>query len=387
MKTRHFLILIILLISCRQKDKALIDFDPRSLTENEILLTDIADDIYYIPLDNSYPIGQIYDRIRFINNSIYFSAENIGVLDFNKEGKFLRKVGSMGRGPGEYTFVGRVAIDDKTETVYILDNGNIIKVFSQSGKFIRSFNLKEYGDMINAIEIYNSKLFATFSIQYENADYEWIAFDTLGNLIDKKNRYSTKFNSNALPLAGIYKYENLLTYWNNYSDTIFSILPDLNSKPSFIVSLGDHRLPKSKITVENMSDYMWLQDIFESKQFIIIRYFFPLKKYVLVLLDKRNNKSFLINLKLNDSGTEWIGGIINDIDGGPRFLPKNYFIEDGREFLVGLTNPYQIKTIVPNNEFKNSATKYPEKKQELEKLANSLKETDNPVLMMVRLKK
>ena len=31
--------------------------------------------------------------------------------------------------------------------------------------------------------------------------------------------------------------------------------------------------------------------------------------------------------------------------------------------------------------------KYPEKKKELEKLANSLKETDNQILMIVRLKK
>ena len=48
---------------------------------------------------------------------------------------------------------------------------------------------------------------------------------------------------------------------------------------------------------------------------------------------------------------------------------------------------YQIKVRVASNEFKNSSPKYPEKKKELEKLANSLKETDNPVLMMVRLKK
>ena len=30
---------------------------------------------------------------------------------------------------------------------------------------------------------------------------------------------------------------------------------------------------------------------------------------------------------------------------------------------------------------------FPEKKKELEKLANSLKETDNPILMIVKLKK
>lgn len=38
-------------------------------------------------------------------------------------------------------------------------------------------------------------------------------------------------------------------------------------------------------------------------------------------------------------------------------------------------------------EFENSVPKHPGKKKELEKLANNLNETDNPVLVMVRLKK
>jgi len=50
-------------------------------------------------------------------------------------------------------------------------------------------------------------------------------------------------------------------------------------------------------------------------------------------------------------------------------------------------NPYQIKANVASNEFKNSAPKFPENKKALEKLANSLKETDNLILMMLRLKK
>jgi hypothetical protein len=38
-------------------------------------------------------------------------------------------------------------------------------------------------------------------------------------------------------------------------------------------------------------------------------------------------------------------------------------------------------------DFINSEVKLLEKKKELEKLANSLKETDNPVLVLVSLKK
>jgi hypothetical protein len=113
-------------------------------------------------------------------------------------------------------------------------------------------------------------------------------------------------------------------------------------------------------------------------------------KPALVLIDKVKNESFLTYLEGNDSGfLEWnlTGGIVNDIDGGLRFLPNKYFAEDNQEYLYGLVNPYQIKMHVGSGAFKNSTPKYPEKKKELEVLADKLKETDNPVFVIVRLKK
>jgi hypothetical protein len=50
-------------------------------------------------------------------------------------------------------------------------------------------------------------------------------------------------------------------------------------------------------------------------------------------------------------------------------------------------NVKQLKEHIASNDFKNGLTKYPEKKKELEKLADSLKETDNHILMIVKLKK
>jgi hypothetical protein len=40
-----------------------------------------------------------------------------------------------------------------------------------------------------------------------------------------------------------------------------------------------------------------------------------------------------------------------------------------------------------SDDFIHTKSIYPEKKKELEKLANNLKVTDNPVLVLVRLKK
>jgi len=47
---------------------------------------------------------------------------------------------------------------------------------------------------------------------------------------------------------------------------------------------------------------------------------------------------------------------------------------------------YELKAHISTESFKNSTPKYPEKKKELEKLAYSLDENDNPVLMLVKLK-
>ena len=74
---------------------------------------------------------------------------------------------------------------------------------------------------------------------------------------------------------------------------------------------------------------------------------------------------------------------MNDLDGGPNIFPRT--IKDDNT-IIALVDALQIKTHVVSETFKNSKPKYPEKMKELEKLANNLKETDNPVLMIVKLK-
>ena len=99
------------------------------------------------------------------------------------------------------------------------------------------------------------------------------------------------------------------------------------------------------------------------------------------MIEKNSRGSYLSYWETTD-----IGGIINDIDGGTKYFSKSYFSENDNEYLIGLVHPHSLKYHVSTNEFKNSIPKYPEKKKKLITLADSLKETDNPVLMLVRLK-
>jgi hypothetical protein len=72
---------------------------------------------------------------------------------------------------------------------------------------------------------------------------------------------------------------------------------------------------------------------------------------------------------------------------GPVFLPEAYLYENGNEYIVGIVPSYKIIEHSASATFKASTPKDPDKKKQLEKMANSLEETDNPVLILVKLKK
>ena len=120
----------------------------------------------------------------------------------------------------------------------------------------------------------------------------------------------------------------------------------------------------------------------ETNRFLINRYNYK-GKYAYAFIDKRNYKTYI-------SFFEWKkgfrGGIANNLDGGLMFFPMNYFVENEFEYLAAVINPYELKAHVASEAFKTFTPKYLEKKRELEKLANRLKEDDNPVLMLVKLK-
>ncbi len=387
-KFNLFISIVLFLVSCKPKDRDLFVFSPALIQENEITLSQLADDITYIPLDNSILMAGINSNYnpKFVNNQMYLCDRNHGILIFNRDGSFLRKVGTKGRGPGEYLFGGDFAVDNKTGSIYLIDQSSVIKVYSGNGNYQRSYSLKEYGGSVDAITMFIDRLFVTFNLQFgDDFKYEWMFLDTLGNIVSKKDRAIPIYKSNYLTGGGTYIYDQKLNFWHNFNDTVYLFSPDLTYRPGFILASGDYRLPKSYVDdpIKRLPEYIMFKQILETKKYLIIRYGFYKGKNGIVIIDKKDYKSYTSYLTLDDND----GGITNDLDGGIKFLPVGYDSRDGREYLMGLMDPFQLKARAKSDEFKNSVPKYPEKKKELERLANILKETDNPVLLIIRLKK
>jgi len=80
-------------------------------------------------------------------------------------------------------------------------------------------------------------------------------------------------------------------------------------------------------------------------------------------------------------------GINDDLNGGP-----NINIEFAHNFFSGgklfsFVDAITLKKYVSGEDFKKTIVMDPKKKKELKKLADSLNETDNPVLIVVTPKK
>jgi len=396
MKKTIFFILVPFIYSCNALNDTVFEINPQNFEDNKLTLSEIACNVAYLPLDNSFPIGISY-QLRLANDFIYLSIKDIGIVKFDWNGKVICKIGKKGQGPGEYLYGMQFAVDEKSGNVFVLDRGKV-NVYSSEGLFIRDISYEKHMGNVLAgdIECYNSLLFIPDYNLKGDSKYSWVFLDTLGNLIDKKENTVPIFNSNVPRKGNTYRFESRMCYFNYYNDTVFSILPDFSYRGEYVFSKGEYRWPTGQINFA--SEVQLLSEInklfqpiqmFETRHYIVLEYAFK-SRYALCLIDKKTRKTYLQYRKIKnpDYFAQTIPFVLNDIDGGiPLSEGISYYAVNGVEYLVALINPLDLKTYVSAEEFKSMVPKYPEKKKELERFANSLSETDNPVIMMIKLKK
>jgi hypothetical protein len=111
-----------------------------------------------IRLQRFFPAENDEAKEAFLTQAQYMSSDSYGriyvsdvkaneVLIFNKDGRFVRKIGRTGQGPGEFNLVGRALMTSRGLAVLDRSN-NRIQYFDDRGRFADSIKLtKSYGDM------------------------------------------------------------------------------------------------------------------------------------------------------------------------------------------------------------------------------------------------
>ena len=177
------------------KDKRIIDLDRASYPDTGFLFSTLYKSVKLIPLETnkSCLIGSIR-QMQVIDNYILIMDPPNSLYVFDREGRFIRKIGSVGQGPGEYISIADFTIDRENKTVYIQDGrlARILKYDLATGKFIQSIkfvgNRNEGRTQLDYILHIGGNLYAS-SIFYNHSPDNYLLFTIDESTGKEKNNF------------------------------------------------------------------------------------------------------------------------------------------------------------------------------------------------------
>lgn len=81
------------------------------------------------------------------------------LLVFDMTGRFIRKIGSLGQGPGEYTSISNFTLDTENRFIYLLDHFQRVHKYQLDGTFVSTITPKVQNANIIYIQYHSKRLY------------------------------------------------------------------------------------------------------------------------------------------------------------------------------------------------------------------------------------
>ena len=363
--------------------------------EHEFKFTDMVADVNYIPLETyeDYLLGNRTGLVRVTENFIFVASDGI-LFRFDRQGKFVGKINKIGQGPRECS-VNSVGIDEQKQRIYIFDMmKQSITIFDFEGNFLWAFKhpFTEDSDSPSSISCdKRGNILFTFMTTNGQMKYKYVAVNDKGEILyqcPNYDRYDLKHPVRAFSVSShpIYEYNTFSYYPYLYNDTVFCINDDYSCSPAWIIRLPDRiTLEESLKACAYVTDWStlsgknYLDGIREDQRKVYIyrtRCAYPEKTSpaYLSIYDKQTKQlTENINPLLKN---DWDGGMDIDLT----------YDQQKENVLYKLLQPFEMKERLTDNHFSKVRAKYPDKQKSLQTMINTVKEDDNPVVMIITLK-
>lgn len=334
---RSQVLFIIICITCSCSDKSKYDKINIDLSQYESIvdLHQYSDSLKIIKLATTQK--SLISRINRIieDDSLLFILDKPSrtVLVFHSSGRFYHSIHHWGKGPGEYIRIQDIAVDKKSDIIYIYDD-HLRKLISYDyyGKLLSETYLPNY--LIRSFEIRKNGNFLAFSPDenYPLLDGVW-EFDNRANLVKKYADVDTDHKLAWSTFPYCTNIDDKFTYLNYYDNFIYTIDKDKLEKKLMI--LIKQKIPDKYLSIpEGVDDtftgeyYMpsGLNETYDYYYFFN-RSFISEPGWIHVFIEKKSNK-----LIIADS-------LVCDYEGYRNI--ENIFSNDGKNFfgvLESITN-------------------------------------------------
>ncbi len=362
----------------------LIDLE-KSINNPKIFpISRIGKTIEYIPLEttSSSLIRRITQVV--LSDSFIFISDFNRVLQFKRDGQFVRQVGANGRGPGEYIYASGFCIDDIKKRIYISAwSIKTILEFDFEGKFvgqipqnIPSTKFQVYGN--------NKIIFQHIDmpVSTQNNSTTLLAIsDTLGKIILNFKNHHLRYSASGLMIGEVplYNFNGITNFKQFGADTMFTVRID-KLEPYAIFNLGklkmdpDPSIPIKEsdrtIKMKELEEKFWIKTLLEDPEFIFIGLSQGLSD---------SSKYFIYNKQSGEISFLKNAGLNNDLDGTIAFWPK-YIYKDS--ILVDHIEAFKLLEMIKKKG--NAGINIFPNFQNLQKIKDGLSETSNPVLIILR---
>lgn len=341
-----------------------------SESPKEIMLNELASDIRYVPLETTDDC--------LMNNEFYimqYTGEDIitsGIFHFDKNGKFLNKIGSKGQGPEEY-LQGLFAFGDWKNKLLYVQNWTTLTCYGFDGTFVRSVPTPQ-------LNMGAAGLFDENHILYSNDIYYadkanpiqlYMVDSQNGKTVSKWRGHLEENKKYGMILTSrdfMYNYDNSLFYKPALENVIFKILSPKKRQLvyKFDCSGKDIDVSADEVDPKKRFQFQLLYWAKETAQYLFVNY--GMKNISRLGIYDKEKKTFT-NVTIKDN-----------LAGGYDIHPA-WTSDDNHLLMV-----YYAGGLLQDKEKRYSTGLLPERKKELDELLKNIKEDDNPVVILVTLK-
>ncbi len=362
---------------------------PLEKSNMNLKMSDVVDSICYVSLetDTVCLVGQI-DKLIPMDTAFIVVDKDIArsIYVFNREGRFIRKIGKSGPGPEEYLGIEDVCLDQEKGQIVILDlKSKHFLIYSLEGEFVKSIRFDFYA---YDIEYVGEDKIAVFLNYGNNASFEKAGnIPTLGIYDLKKEKVvelcayaNEKIRSGSmLNLSENFSSDGMETLFVlPINDTIFNVNSD-GISPKYLLDFGSEQreLQKEYISCLIKDQPNAIQGAKIVKEMGLAQVaglaiteknqLFSYQRDGQIFMAIQNKKTGHVkSLQVSD-----MSSLVSDMDYVTLFVP--YGTDKDNMYLM--VNPYALSELSPDKQTK-----------QIEVLKASFSEENNPIIAVARMK-
>ena len=237
-----------------------------------------------------------------------FVLDRIGrsLIAFSREGKFIRRIGGLGRGSGEFSTIEDFTVDPVNRLIYIMDR-HIVHKYTIDGVYINSLRINVNNETIlRAIQYFDGYFYFTVAHPKEN-DSLLIQIDPVtGGIVNKYLNLADRKYWNGTPfepvffnrLHGIPKYTSLFMESVVSLDDISKciIFESKNFPTTAMIDNIKKQIPHLQLfAITEMNKITGINSFLETTDFIFIAYNFGNRLITSVFCKKENQLHNVLN--------------------------------------------------------------------------------------------